>query len=59
MADHQTTGGYPRVATVIFADLPVVAQLKASDWIEFESCSPSEAVRALITQERALMAASE
>ena len=59
MADHQTTGGYPRVATVISADLPVVGQLKASDWIEFESCSPSEAIRALITQERALMAASE
>ena len=59
MADHQTTGGYPRVATVISADLPVVGQLKASDWIEFETCSPAEAVRALITQERALMAASE
>ena len=58
MADHQTTGGYPRVATVISADLPVVGQLKASDWIEFESCSPAEAVRALIAQERALMAAS-
>ena len=59
MADHQTTGGYPRIATVISADLPVVGQLKASDWIEFKSCSPSEAVRALIAQERALMAASE
>ena len=59
MADHQTTGGYPRIGTVISADLPLVGQLKASDWIEFESCSPSEAVRALITQERALMAASE
>lgn len=59
MADHQTTGGYPRVATVISADIPVVAQLKASDWLEFESCSPTEAVRALIAQERALMAASE
>ena len=58
MADHQTTGGYPRIATVISADLPLVGQLKASDWIEFELCSPSEAVRALIRQERALMAAS-
>lgn len=59
MADHQTTGGYPHVATVISADIPVVAQLKASDWIEFESCSPTAAVRAFIAQERALMAASE
>ena len=58
MADHQTTGGYPRIATVISADLPLVGQLKASDWIEFELCPLSEAVRALIRQERALMAAS-
>jgi len=59
MADHQTTGGYPRIATVISADLPLVGQLKASDWIEFEPCSAAEALRALIAQERTLMAASE
>jgi len=26
LADHQTTGGYPKIATVISADLPVVGQ---------------------------------
>lgn len=26
MADHQTTGGYPKIATVIRADLPLLAQ---------------------------------
>ena len=57
MADHQTTGGYPRIATVISADLSVLAQLKASDWIEFEPCTQAAAARALIIQERALMAA--
>ncbi len=28
MADHQTTGGYPRIANVISADLPSLAQMK-------------------------------
>lgn len=36
MADRQTTGGYPQIATVITADLPVVGQLAPGDWIEFE-----------------------
>ena len=55
MADHQTTGGYPRIATVIAADLPVLAQLKVSDWIDFEICERSEAIAELVAQERALM----
>ena len=28
LADHQTTGGYAKIATVIGADLPVLAQLR-------------------------------
>ncbi|HJW17795.1 MAG TPA: biotin-dependent carboxyltransferase family protein [Flavisolibacter sp.] len=36
MADHQTTGGYPRVAQVISAHLPILAQKKANDVIQFE-----------------------
>lgn len=55
MADHQTTGGYPRIGTVITADVPVVAQLAPAAWIEFESCSLEEALRALIAQERQLL----
>lgn len=31
MADHQTTGGYPRVGHVITADLPKLAQLKVGE----------------------------
>ena len=57
MADHQTTGGYPRIATVITADLPVVGQLSPSDWIEFELCNQEVALRALIEQEQVLMGA--
>lgn len=28
MADHQTTGGYPRIASVIKADLPKLSQVR-------------------------------
>ena len=51
MADRQTTGGYPQVATVISADLPMAGQLAPGDWIEFEICSQAEAQAALIEQE--------
>ncbi len=37
MADRQTTGGYPKIATVITADLPIAGQLAPGDWIEFAS----------------------
>jgi antagonist of KipI len=46
-ADRQVTGGYPIVATVITADLPVVGQLAPGDWIEFDLCTRAEALAAL------------
>ncbi|HJR60265.1 MAG TPA: biotin-dependent carboxyltransferase family protein [Vicinamibacterales bacterium] len=54
MADRQTTGGYPRIATVITADLPLAGQLAPGDWIEFEPCSRAAAVEALRRREAAL-----
>ena len=36
MADHQTTGGYPRIATVISTDLPLLAQSGPGDTVAFE-----------------------
>ena len=56
MADRQTTGGYPKIATVISADISVAGQLAPGDAIAFSVCSPREALAALIAQERALMA---
>jgi biotin-dependent carboxylase-like uncharacterized protein len=56
MADRQTTGGYPKIATVITADISVAGQLAPGDAISFSVCSPREALAALIAQERALMA---
>jgi antagonist of KipI len=54
MADRQTTGGYPQIATVITADLPVAGQLGPGDWVEFELCTRQEAIAALIAQENRL-----
>jgi biotin-dependent carboxylase-like uncharacterized protein len=54
MADRQTTGGYPRIATVITADLPLAGQLMPGDWIEFEACSRIAALDALRRREAAL-----
>lgn len=48
MADRQTAGGYPRVATVITADVPLLAQLAPRDWIEFASCDRQTARKALV-----------
>jgi antagonist of KipI len=56
MADRQTTGGYPKIATVIAADISLAGQLAPGDAISFSVCSPGEALAALIAQERALMA---
>ncbi len=56
MADRQTTGGYPKIATVITADLGLAGQLGPGDTISFAVCSPGEALAALIAQERALLA---
>jgi antagonist of KipI len=56
MADHQTTGGYPKIATVITADIGIAGQLGPGDTISFDVCSRRSAMAALIAQERALMA---
>jgi KipI family sensor histidine kinase inhibitor len=53
MADRQTTGGYPQIATVITADLRLAGQLAPGDWIEFTWCSRTEAIAALKEQEEA------
>ncbi len=54
MADRQVTGGYPQLATVVTADVPLLGQLVPGDWVEFEVCSRAEAVAALAAQEAGL-----
>ena len=54
MSDRQTTGGYPQLATVITADLPLAGQLAPGDWVEFARCTRAEAIAALRDQEAIL-----
>jgi antagonist of KipI len=51
MADRQTAGGYPKIATVITADLSAAGQLAPGDWVEFVPCDRAEARAALSRQE--------
>jgi antagonist of KipI len=39
MADHQTTGGYPRIAEIVSADVPRLAQLAPGGRLRFARCS--------------------
>lgn len=43
MADHQTAGGYAKIATVISADLPRLAQVRPYNKIMFETVSLKQA----------------
>lgn len=55
MADHQTTGGYPRVAHIISAHQGILAQKKPGDNIRFEITDQSTAENLLLTQHRDLL----
>jgi antagonist of KipI len=44
--DHQTTGGYPVIATVISADLPLLAQARPGDTVRLRLVDTEEAARA-------------
>lgn len=44
MADHQTTGGYPKIATVVSAHLDGFAQLRPHDAVRFRAVTPARAV---------------
>ena len=46
LADHQTTGGYAKIATVISADFPALAQLRPGQRVCFTFVTPSRAVQA-------------
>lgn len=56
MADRQTTGGYARLATVISADIGVVAQVSPGQQLAFRVVSQAAAAAALIARERRLLA---
>ena len=55
MADHQSTGGYPRVAHVISAHQPRLAQKKPGDEIQFQFTDLAYAEDQLIRQHQQLL----
>ncbi len=54
MADHQTTGGYTKIASVISVDLPALTRLAAHQTINFTVVSQAEAEQ-LARQKAALL----
>jgi antagonist of KipI len=54
MSDCQTTGGYPRVATIVAADLSAVAQKKIGDIMQFTEVSFDDAEQLLLEKHRTL-----
>ncbi|MFC5402714.1 5-oxoprolinase subunit PxpB [Cohnella soli] len=48
----QPTGGYPKLANVIAADLPLLAQAAPGDWLSFSLTDTDSADRALQQRER-------
>ncbi|HKW06009.1 MAG TPA: biotin-dependent carboxyltransferase family protein [Candidatus Dormibacteraeota bacterium] len=54
MADHQTAGGYPVIATVASASMPSAAQLAPGDELRFVETSIEDALAARAAQRAAL-----
>ncbi len=52
--DQQTTNGYPKPASVISADLPLLGQLRPADRVRFVAVSLNDADTLLAEQERLL-----
>lgn len=57
LADHQTTGGYPKIGGVISADVPAVGRRRVGGRIRFKAVSLQEAVLGRREQEQALVRA--
>jgi biotin-dependent carboxylase-like uncharacterized protein len=54
MAEHPTSGGYPRIAQVAAADLPRLAQRRPGEALRFERIDAGEAERLHVSLQRAL-----
>ncbi len=54
MADHQTSGGYPRIGNVISVDLPILAQCGPGDGVSFEMVSIEESEQLALEFEKEL-----
>ena len=52
LADRATTGGYPKIGTIVGADIPRLAQLMPGDRLRFDAVDLDEARRALLAVRR-------
>ncbi len=52
LADHQTTGGYPKIATILSDDIDGFVQLRSRNSVTFEAITPQAAVAAARTRGR-------
>ena len=52
MADRQTTGGYAKIASLINVDIPLFAQLRPGQKVQFVKCSVQEAQRLIREADR-------
>ena len=52
LADRQTTGGYPKIATVIVPDLRLLAQARPGATLRFRAVSAAEAEAIAVSQRR-------
>lgn len=55
LADHQTTGGYPKIATVISADLPALGRLAPGATLRFTAVTVGAAEEARAAREREIV----
>jgi allophanate hydrolase len=54
LADSQTTGGYPKIATVISADLPLIGRRRPGAEVRFVAVTQEQAEQTRREQERVL-----
>ena len=54
LADHQTTGGYAKIGTVISPDISAIAQCRPGDCVGFQYITPEEAGEAYRKEVRKL-----
>lgn len=54
MADRQTTGGYPKIASIASVDLPLLAQCMPGDGLRFTPIALEEAQQLYLARERSL-----
>lgn len=59
LADHQTTGGYPKIATVLDADTDRLVQWRAGDSLRFRAVSAADAITAARASHKARASALE